>query len=397
MTLTPAMQQYWDIKANYSDSILFFRMWDFYEMFADDAKIAHKILWIALTTRNKNAETPILLAWIPFHAKEKYLPLLVAAGYKVAIAEQVSSPKAKWIVEREVVRVVTPATLSLEWESYEDQSSSNTIVSLVMADGKYGLSIINLSDHNWKCSEFHNFSDCAGELYKLAPSEVILEKNMYGNEEIHEVLSKKFSLNIYYYEFNENSYIYLTSLFETKNLEWYGIENKALAQKASAQIIKYLKENQKQDLSFLHNLSYESFSGFMGLDEATIRSLDLVYNIATGSKTQGTLLWVLDETKTPMWKRFLREQILHPLQDIKDIKKRQSYITAFKGDTILLDKVRDQLKYIVDIDAILSRLSLQRAGPRDLLALKRSLVAVREVLDIVQQSKNANLKWLLKI
>lgn len=391
------MQQYWDIKDNYSDAILFFRMWDFYEMFEDDAKIAHKILGIALTTRNKNAENPTLLAGIPFHAKEKYLPLLIAAGYKVAIAEQVSDPKAKGIVQREVVRVVTPATLSLEGESYENISSTNTIVSLVSRDTSYGLSTINLSDHSWKCSEFDDLESCAWELYKLSPSEVVLEKSMYGNQQIHDILSKKFALNVYYYQFAEKPYTYLTRLFETKNLEWYGIENKVLAQKASAQIISYLRENQKQDLDFLHNLSYENFSWYMGLDQATIRSLDLVYNIATQSKTQGTLLWVLDHSKTPMWKRYLREQIFHPLQDIKEIKTRQSYISIFKNDTILLNTLRDQLKYIVDIDAILSRLSMQRAGPRDLLALKRSLIAVREVINIIESSGNKKLKQLLEI
>lgn len=390
------MQQYWDIKNNYSDAILFFRMGDFYEMFEDDAKIAHKILGISLTSRNKNAENPILLAGIPYHAKEKYLPLLIAAGYKVAIAEQMSSPQAKWIVEREVVRVVTPATLSLEWESYEDNSSSNIIVSLVNSGENFGLSIVNFSDHTWKCSEFKTFSECAWELYKLSPVEVVLQKTLHGDEKIHEVLSKKFSLNIYYYESRKKPYNILTSKLQTKNLEWFGIENKQLAQAASAQLIEYLDANQKQDLNFLHNLSYESFSGYMWLDESTIKSLDLVYNIATQSKTQGTLLWVIDETKTPMWKRYLAQQILHPLQDIKEIQQRQKYIKLFADDTILLSKLQDQLKYIVDVDALLSRLSLDRAGPRDLLSLKRSLIAVREVIDIIQTSWNKTLINIFK-
>jgi len=131
MKLTPAMQQYYDIKNQYKDAILFFRMGDFYEMFAEDANIAHRVLGIAVTSRNKNAAEPIPLAWIPYHAKEKYLPLLVWAGYKVAIAEQVSHPKLKWIVKREVVRVVTPATLDLEWDWYGKPESSSYLVSVV--------------------------------------------------------------------------------------------------------------------------------------------------------------------------------------------------------------------------------------------------------------------------
>jgi len=132
--LTPWMIQFYEIKEQYKDCILFFRMWDFYEMFDEDANIAHRVLWIAVTSRNKNAAKPIPLAGIPFHAKEKYLPQLVKAGYKVAIAEQVSDPKAKWIVKREVQRVVTPSTLSLEWENYEDAWVIQNIILAISED-----------------------------------------------------------------------------------------------------------------------------------------------------------------------------------------------------------------------------------------------------------------------
>ena len=389
------MAQYYDIKDQHQDAVLFFRMGDFYEMFEDDAKIAHKILGIALTTRNKNAENPILLAGIPYHAKEKYLPMLVKAGYKIAIAEQVSDPKLKWIVQREVVRVVTPGTLGLEWESYENEEISQTIVSLVEDAGKYGLSIINLSNHSWTCSEFDTLESCFGELYKLAPSEVILQKSLSWREEIHELLSKKYRLNIYYYDFRENPYTFLISRFWVKNLEWYGIESRVLAQQASAQVLSYISNNQQSELSFLQNLSYETYSGYMNLDEATIRSLDLVYNMATQSQKEGTLFWALDQTKTSMGKRQLRSEILHPLQDIKEIQKRQKFIQAFKTDPILLDKIRTELNYISDLDALLSRLSLERASPRDLLSLKKSLQAVKAVYSLIENSNNTVLKKLM--
>ncbi len=395
MNVTPAMQQYYDIKASYPDAILFFRMGDFYEMFESDAQIAHKILWIALTSRNKNSKKPVLLAGIPYHAKEKYLPMLVKSGYKVAIAEQVGDPKLKWIVKRQVVRVVTPATIWLEWESYETSDINPIIASLVTDGEKYGLSLVNLADHSWKCSEFENFPTCVGELSQIAPREIILERHLLWDEKTHEILSKKYGLNIYYYDFLENPYTFLVKKFWTKNLEWYGLEWKKYAQKASAQIVKYIWENQKSDLSFLQNLSYETFSGYMDLDEATIRSLDLVYNISTASSKEGTLFGTLDETKTPMGKRFLKEQILHPLQDIKKIQLRQDFIETLKKDTILLDKIRTQLNFVVDIDAILTRLSLERATPRDLLSLKRSLLAIKEVYGIIQESDNKKLKKLL--
>jgi len=369
-------------------------MWDFYEMFEDDAQIAHKILGIALTTRNKNAENPILLAGIPYHAKDKYLPMLVEAWYKVAIAEQTSNPKAKGIVERQVMRVVTPATLWLEWESYESAWATNTIVSLIKHENLYAISIINLSNHSWKCSEFDRFETCATQLYKMSPAEIVLEKSLYNDKDIHEVLTKKYNLNIYYKQSIQNPYTALISNFGTKNLEAYWIEQKPWAQSAAALLIEYVSENQKHDMSFLSDLSYESFSGYMDLDDTTIKSLDLVYNFATNSKTKGTLIWVLDSSKTAMGTRYLREQILHPLQDIKEIQKRQKFISACKSDTILLAKIQDKLKYIIDIDMLLTRLSLERVGPKDLLQLKKSLESIRDIILLIQESDNATLKTI---
>ena len=155
--ITPAMQQYYELKEQNSDAILFFRMWDFYEMFDDDALIANKVLWVAVTSRNKNAEKPTPLAWIPYHAKEKYLPLLIEAWYKVAIAEQVSDPNLKWIVKREIVRVVTPATIWLEWEWYESKNSN--IIWITENKGKFWLSILNLSENKWQATEFPNLKN----------------------------------------------------------------------------------------------------------------------------------------------------------------------------------------------------------------------------------------------
>lgn len=178
MSLTPAMQQYYDIKKDYSDAILFFRMGDFYEMFDEDAHIAHKVLGIALTTRNKNASSPIPLAGIPYHAKDKYLKLLIDAGYKVAITEQTSDPKLKGIVEREVVRVITPATLSLESESY-DSSESQVLISIAELDSTYAIGICDMSTHQLSCSEFVEKKELISRLYVVSPREVILEKSLF--------------------------------------------------------------------------------------------------------------------------------------------------------------------------------------------------------------------------
>ena len=395
MKLTPAMQQYYDIKDQHKDSILFFRMGDFYEMFWDDANIAHKVLWIALTTRNKNAENPIPLAWIPYHAKEKYLPLLVKAGYKIAIVEQVSDPKLKWIVKREVVRVVTPATLELEWESYVSVEASNYLVSIVLDSGIYGVSFLDIGTNKWVCSEFKDFEKLSSEIYKISPREVVMSKALFDNQELKEVFSKKYSLNIYFFESQNKSKTLLCNHFWVKNLEWFGIESKSVAQSAAAQILEYLQANQKSDLTFLQTLAYENFSEFLDLDETTIRSLDLIYNVSTKSSKLWTLFWVLDDTKTSMWSRFLRDQILYPLQDIKEIEKRQDFIEEFYNNPVLLDRVQKKLKGVSDIDAILNRIALNRAWVRDLTHLKKSLQAIVEALDIIKNQGSKKLNSIL--
>lgn len=389
------MKQYYQLKKQHQDAILFFRMGDFYEMFEEDAKIAHKILWISLTSRNKNSENPVALAWIPYHAKDKYLPIFLESGYKVAIAEQVSDPKAKGIVEREVQRIVTPATAGLESEAYETKNNP-IIASITQLWENFGISIINLWDLSWICSSFQDFESLSTQLYKLSPSEIVIQHELKNNNELLELLSKKYNTNIFYYKEEKNPQKHLITTLGVKNLEAHGIEDKPACQSAASLIYKYLSENQKTQISFLSGLKYESFTQYMNLDEATIRSLDLVYNISTKSQTLWTLFGVLNETKTPMWKRFLREQILHPLKEVDDIKKRQKFISWFSQDTILLDKVRTELKWIIDIDMFLSRLSLGRTTPRDLINLKNTLISIRNIHGLIQESWNKQLLKLIK-
>lgn len=394
MTLTPAMQQYYDIKKEYSDAIIFFRMWDFYEMFGDDAHIAHKVLGINVTSRNKNAANPEALAGIPYHAKDKYLPQLVNAGYKVAIVEQVWDPKLKGIVKREVVRVVTPSTLSLEWDIY-DNYDQNVIIAISKSKDIFWLSIIDISSNKWQTSEFSSFDILQKELYKLNPKEVVLEKSLYTDEKIKEVLQKKYSLNIYYFELQDEPKQKLLHHFWVKDLSWFGIEKMPEAIKSSALLLAYLELNQKLSFKNLDTIGVYSTSDFLEIDSATIRNLDLVYNFSTGSVDMGTLFWVLNNTKTAWGKRLLRENILRPLKDEKTIQKRLDFVEAFLSDKILLDTVREKLGYVADIDAILNRLALERVSPRDLLNLKRSLESVIEIIEIIKKDGSEKLKKII--
>lgn len=392
--LTPAMQQYHDIKQEYSDAIIFFRMWDFYEMFGEDAHIAHKVLWINITSRNKNAKDPETLAWIPYHAKDKYLPQLVNAWYKVAIVEQVSDPKLKWIVKREVVRVVTPSTLSLEWDIY-DNYDENIIIAISKEKDIFGLSILDISSNKWQTWEFNNFIQLQKELFKINPKEVVLDKSLFSDEKIKETLQKKYSLNIYYFELRDDAKSKLLNHFKTKDLSWFWIEKSLESIKSSALLLSYLELNQKKTLSNLQTIWVYSTSNFLEIDSSTIKNLDLIYNFSTWSEISGTLFWILNQTKTSMWKRYLRENILMPLKDEKKIKERLDFVEEFLKDKILLDKVREHLSYISDIDAILNRLALDRVSPRDLLNLKKSLQAIVFVYNAISSSENEKLKKLI--
>ncbi|NUJ97881.1 hypothetical protein HGA92_03800 [Candidatus Gracilibacteria bacterium] len=392
---TPAMKQYYEIKNEYKDCILFFRMGDFYEMFDDDAHIAHNVLGIAITTRNKNASSPTPLAGIPYHAKEKYLPLLIGAGYKVAIAEQVSDPKLKGIVKREVVRVITPATLHLEGEEYENNMSTSFSVAIVEENGKYGVSFLDLTNNYWFCSEFTNFDTMSSEIYKISPKEVILEKNLFEDTNVRNLFVKKFNLNIYYFESTKEAKQKLCSHFGVKNLEGFGIEQKFIAQKASSLLLEYLEGNQKSSIDFLDKIHFESFSHFLEMDESTLKNLDIIYNFSTKSKTLGTLFGIINETKTSAGSRFLHHSLVKPLKNKKEIEKRQIFIEEFLKNKILLQQVQERLKYISDIDSIMTRLALGRSNCRDLLHLKKSLQMINEIFELVEKSGTETLKEIL--
>lgn len=393
--LTPAMKQYYEMKKEYSDSILFFRMWDFYEMFDEDAHIAHKVLWVAITTRNKNAERPTPLAGIPYHAKEKYLPLLVDAGYKVAIAEQVSDPKLKGIVKREVVRVVTPATIHLEWDEYGKNISSSYIITLVEENGMYGISALDLTNNSWFTSEFSSFDKMSSEIYKIWPKEVILEKKMFADSDIKTIFERKQNLNIYFFESKSSPKATLLDHFWVKNLLWFWMEDKTLAIKASALLIDYIEANQKSAMTFLKDIRFESFSEFLEVDESTLKNLDIFFNYVTKSKKNGTLFWLLNETKTSSWARFLWEALMKPEKNLDTIKERQDAIEELLKNKIIHDKLTERLKYVSDIDSILNRLALWRANPRDLLNLKKSLEMIVEIKKLINDSNLEKIKKII--
>ena len=394
MNLTPWMKQFYELKEQNPDTILFFRMWDFYEMFDEDAKIAHKILWINITSRNKNAQNPIPLAWIPYHARDKYLPILVKAGYKVSIAEQVSDPKLKWIVKREIVRTVTPATINLEWDNFIELN--NYIIAITEEKWFYWMSFLESNSFEWKTSEFDSFDNLVTQIYKIAPKEVILDKNLFSNTHIKEILEKKYSLNIYYYDTNFDEKMLLKH-FWVSSFSAFWLEGKNQAIKASNLLLKYLQDNQKSDLKHLNKIWVENFSKYLEIDESTLNNLDIIYNFQTKSATVWTLFWVLNKTHTPMGKRFLRDSLIKPLKSKIEIEKRQLIVKELLDNTILREKIIEKLKGICDLENILTRLALNRANPRDLLNLKNSLQNILDLIEVIKSEGSSELKGMFGV
>lgn len=390
MNITPWMKQYYDLKEVYKDSILFFRMGDFYEMFWEDAHTAHKVLWINITTRNKNAEKPEPLAGFPYHAKEKYLPILVNAWYKVAIAEQISDPKLKWIVKREVVRVVTPSTLWLESENYSTNNQSY-ILSIISDKKWFWLSYLEPNNWRWYSCQIDNIDKLLLEIFKINPLEIVLDNTTFDNQIINEYIEKKLSCTISISKINKDFYNNLISHFWIKNLNCFWLENKIIAQKSSSVLLEYLSNNQKTDMSYLDKIIYIENNEYMQLDESTIRSLDIIYNFNSNSKYQWTLLWIINNCKTSMWSRYLENQIIRPLQNIKQINSRLDFINELLNNKQLLDIIIIKLKNISDLDNILVRLSLWRTTAKDLLNLKNSLIKIIEIYDEIKE------KWSIKL
>lgn len=389
------MAQYYEIKKKYPDCIIFFRMWDFYEMFWEDAYSANKVLWISLTTRNKNAKEPIPLAGIPYHAKEKYLPKLVEAGYKVAIVEQVSDPKLKWIIKREVTRIITPSTLSLEWESFDEWGENTYIVSLIEENNLFSISTINIADNEWKVYETSEKDFVSQILYKIHPKEIILEKEYILSPEIEKIIQSKFNVSTFFHNIPSSYSLYLQNHFGCINLIPYWLEGKKWAQKSASLLLSYLEENQRWKLPFLTSIRLEDTKVYMELDESTLKSLDIFYNFSTKSEIYWTLLWVLSKTKTVWGKRVMRKNILSPLKSKNDIEERLNFVEEFKKSPIVLAGVRQQLTLISDIDSILNRISLDRSNPRDLLALKKSLESILWIQKIIFEQGSDKLKSIL--
>lgn len=374
--ISPGMQQYLDIKQDYPDAFLLFRMGDFYELFYDDAVNAAQILELTLTSRNKNSENPIPMAGVPHHAAAEYIDKLVDLGYKVAVAEQMEDPKkAVGIVKRAVTQVITPGTTIDTANSVDN----NFLVAIDFKDKHYALSYIDLSTGEFKVTELSEFSAVVGEIASLKAREIVAGFTL--DESQLKVFERQMNLLISeQIEIPENLLIDLSGLT-------------ALENQVASKLLAYVKETQMRDLSHLQEVEHYEIKDFLQMDFATKSSLELTAN-KRENKKHGTLYWLLDETKTAMGTRMLRSWIDRPLVSNSAIQKRMEIVQIFLDHFFERSDLIEALKGVYDLERLASRVSFGKAVPVDFLQLANSLSNVPAIKNILGMLNEAPLEEL---
>ena len=384
--LSPMMEQYVATKEKYKDCILFYSLGDFYEMFFDDAILASKELEITLTGKDCGMEERAPMCGIPFHAADTYINQLVKKGYKVAIGEQVEDPKlAKGLVKREVIRIVTPGT-NLSSESLEE-SKNNYLMCISYVGKNYGISVTDLSTGVFKTCQIQQAEKVVDEINKFQPSEVLYQAGVEQVEEIHAVCER---LQVSHteapdYYFNlETDEETLKRQFHINSIERLGLKDSPACVASCGALMQYLHETQMSSLSHINHIETYSVDSFMILDSATRRNLELTETLRDKQK-RGSLLWVLDKTKTAMGARKLREFVEQPLLYKDAIEKRLDAIEAINKELIVREELREYLNTIYDLERLLTRIALKTANPRDLLAFKTSIQYLPDIYNLLRE------------
>jgi len=384
---TPLMRQYSKIKAAHPDSILLYRMGDFYETFDEDAKITAKVLGITLTARSNGKAGKVALAGFPWHSLDSYLHKLIKGGYKVAICEQVEDPAtAKGIVKREVVEVVTPG--SAVSDKMLDEGRNNYIVAITIMENEVGLAWADASTGAFKVCELDLMS-LKERLRAIEPSEFLIQNSVEDNKDDFLPQTRGAMIStvedwVFSYDYG---YELLTAHFNTKNLKGYGIESLRLGVQSAGALLHYLDLNHKESLRHFTTISLHSDDLYMGLDQTTVRNLEMFEPLMPGIE-RGCLLDVLNRTKTAMGSRLLRGWLRNPLSQFDEIDKRLNVIEAFYAGSGNREEVRVLLGNMNDIERLLSRLSSGRAIPRDLYGLRVSLELLPPFLKMLGELNN---------
>ncbi|EZI39971.1 MULTISPECIES: DNA mismatch repair protein MutS [Staphylococcus] len=364
---TPMMQQYLKIKSQYQDCLLFFRLGDFYEMFFEDAKEASRVLEITLTKRDAKKENPIPMCGVPYHSANSYIETLINNGYKVAICEQMEDPKqTKGMVKREVVRVVTPGTVMEQGGM--DENQNNYILSFIKQGSNYALSYCDISTGELKATQIEDEDTLINEIVTINPNEIVVNQEIDENlkKQIYlttETITIRESISDASYEVNQltNNHMYL----------------------ATQLLLDYVYHTQKRDLSHLETAITYAAVDFMKMDYYAKRNLELTESIRLKSK-KGTLLWLMDETKTPMGARRLKQWIDRPLINKERIEERLSIVESFMNHFIERDTLRGYLNQVYDIERLVGRVSYGNVNARDLIQLKHSISEIPNIKSLLE-------------
>ncbi|ANW23992.1 DNA mismatch repair protein MutS [Vibrio coralliilyticus] len=372
---TPMMQQYLKLKAENPDILLFYRMGDFYELFYDDAKRASQLLDISLTKRGASAGEPIPMAGVPFHAVEGYLAKLVQLGESVAICEQIGDPAtSKGPVERQVVRIVTPGTVTDE--ALLSERIDNLIAAIYHHDGKFGYATLDVTSGRFQLMEPETEEAMAAELQRTAPRELLFPEDF---EPVELMAARNGNRRRPVWEFElDTAKQQLNQQFGTRDLVGFGVEQAHLGLCAAGCLIQYVKDTQRTALPHIRSLTYDRQNHSVILDAATRRNLEITQNLAGG--TDNTLAEVIDHTATPMGSRMLKRWLHQPMRDISTLNHRLDAISELKELTLFAD-LHPILKQIGDIERILARLALRSARPRDMARLRHAMQQLPELAE----------------
>lgn len=389
-TYTPMILQYLSIKAGYRDAFLFFRLGDFYEMFFDDAEKASKLLEITLTSRDGGVEEKIPMCGVPYHSAEAYISKLIDMGYKVAICEQVEDPKvAKGVVRREVVRVITPGTV-MEGKLIEGKSS-NYIAAVVATEEGYGISVSDISTGEFYATIIKGEIDrVVGELNQFNPSELIIEASFYEKFQpyLHLVKATISQIEIL---LKDNIDEFFSNHFPDMDMKELSYPIKI----GSFTLLDYLESTQNKRLDYFNKINVYDAKEFMILDQFSKRNLELTQTSREQTK-KGSLVWLLDQTETAMGSRLLRRWLEKPLLSFNMIQERLDTVESLYHDPILLEDLKSKLKYVYDIERLISRISFGNATPKDLYHLRNSLEQVPSMLKLIMESESSGLKSMFE-
>ncbi len=387
---TPMMEQYMAIKEKYNNAILFYRLGDFYEMFFEDAITASRELEITLTGKNCGQEEKAPMCGVPHHSAEGYINRLIDKGFKVAIAEQIEDPAmAKGIVKRDVVRVVTPGA-NINMQSL-DESKNNYLLCVFSDISNYGLSYVDITTGDFYTTTLKNYTNLLDEIDKIHPAEIIVNNELKENLDFMEYLTDKIKAFINTYDnwfFDEQRTINrILEHFSVTSLDGLGLTNHYESIIASGALLDYLYDTQKSSLNHINNIRYYETSKFMLLDRSTRRNLELLETMREKDK-KGSLLWVIDKTKTAMGARKLRHYIEQPLTNQHHIESRLDGVSELYDDLMLREEIRELLTPVYDMERLMTKMSLRTANPRDLLSFKQSIAILPDIKNLLLSTKS---------